>query len=332
MWFSLDKKNKLKRQGLIKIRLAFSAEKNNRVAVQEHKNLLRILLMHELDTSKVAPYWWSGKFSIQGEAVIAQHSAQSGLSAIDCAFAQWSVYTAIHNDHPLAFNLFESLLDKLIRPIQSASTTEDEIKQFWDGTTKLLPSCFSVIRKLRKKTATDKNCVKILTDVLSILSKVAMLEPPEGTDLFPKSIYGLALRFRWSAYLENLKFCFPFRRWTTRSNDGPSWDIHGTLQDAVTSGAKDWFAHINDNSCTGSNDSDEDKLQNVIKIIQLVRSDLQRAIEYYDKLFQQYGSELCAEFVWSNIHTTISLSLQENAFPLRSHMLCVLRRKIVRIH
>ncbi|KAJ6638361.1 Protein unc-13 like 4B, partial [Pseudolycoriella hygida] len=265
MWFSLDKKNKLKRQGLIKIRLAFSAEKNNRVAVQEHKNLLRILLMHELDSSKVAPYWWSGKFSIQGEAVIAQHSAQSGLSAIDCVFAQWSVYTTIHNDHPLAFNLFESLLDKLIRPIQSLSISEDEVKHFWEGTTKLLPSCFSVIRKLRKKTATDKNCVKILTDVLSILSKVAMLEPPEGTDLFPKNVYG----------------------WVTRQSDGPSWDIHGTLQDAVSSGARDWFVHISDNNTTGSNDSDEDKLQNVIKIIQLVRSDLQRAIEHYDKLFQQ---------------------------------------------
>lgn len=73
----------------------------------------------------------------------------------------------------------------------------------------------------------------------------------------------------------------------TRTDDGPSWDIHGTLQDAVTSGAKDWFAHISENNSTGSNGTDEDKLQNVIKIIQLVRSDLQRAIEYYDKLFQQ---------------------------------------------
>ncbi|KAG4080156.1 hypothetical protein HA402_008227 [Bradysia odoriphaga] len=314
MWFSLDKKNKVKRQGLIKIRLAFSAEKNNRVAVQEHKNLLRILLMHELDSSKVAPYWWSGKFSIQGEAVIAQHSAQSGLSATDCAFAQWSVYTAIHNDHPLAFNLFESLIDKLIRPIQSASISEDEIKNFWDGTTKLLPSCFSVIRKLRKKTATDKNCVKTLTDVLSILSKVAMLEPPEGTDLFPKSIYG----------------------WVTRPNDGPSWDIHGTLQDAVTSGAKDWFAHISDNNCTGSNDSDEDKLQNVIKIIQLVRSDLQRAIEYYDKLFQQkmhfpyartcyvYYEEKLSEYIEPVIHDVCKnlkrLSLPDDRYqPLPEH-------------
>lgn len=70
MWFSLDKKNKPKHQGLIKLRLSFSAEKNTKVAVQEHKHLLRVLLLHELESSKVAPYWWSGKFSDQGEAVI----------------------------------------------------------------------------------------------------------------------------------------------------------------------------------------------------------------------------------------------------------------------
>lgn len=192
MWYSLDKKNKLKRQGLIKIRLAFSAEKNNRVAAQEHRHLLRIILMHELDTSKVAPYWWSGKFSAQGEAVITQHSAQSALKPADCALAQWSVYTAIHVEHPLAFSLFETLLDKLIRPIQSLSLSDpdDELKMFWDGVKKLLPSCFSVIRKLRKKTAGDKNAIRMLGDVLSVLSKIAMLEPPEGTDLFPKNIYG----------------------------------------------------------------------------------------------------------------------------------------------
>lgn len=190
MWFSLDKKNKVKRQGLIKIRLAFSAEKNGKVAAQEHRHLLRILLMHELDSSKVAPYWWSGKFSVQGEAVIAQHSAQSGLTPLDRALTQWSVYTAIHGEHPLAFNLFENLLEKLIKPMQTQNLSQDEVKTFWDGTRKLLPSCFSVIRKMRKKTAGDKNCVKVLSEVLSIISKIALLEPPEGTDLFPKNVYG----------------------------------------------------------------------------------------------------------------------------------------------
>lgn len=190
MWFSLDKKAKLKRQGLIKIRLTFSAEKNNKVAAQEHRHLLRILLMHELDSSKVAAGWWSGTFSSQGEAVITQHSAQSALTVTDCAMAQWSVYTAIHTDHPLAFGLFDALLDKLIRPVQTATIADDDVKVFWDGVRKLLPSCFGVIRKLRKKTSSDKNSVKMLSEVLSVLSKVALLEPPEGTDLFPRNVYG----------------------------------------------------------------------------------------------------------------------------------------------
>lgn len=193
MWFSLDKKQKLKRQGLIKIRLTFSAEKNNKVASQEHRHLLRILLMHELDSSKVAPYWWSGKFSAQGESVITQHSAQSALTAVDCALAQWSVYTVIHTDHPLAFSLFDNLLDKLIRPVQTGTLQDDDVKMFWDGVKKLLPSCFSVIRKLRKKTTSDKSTVKVLGDVLTVMSKVALLEPPYGTDLFPKNVYGYGL-------------------------------------------------------------------------------------------------------------------------------------------
>lgn len=174
---------------MIKIRLEFSADKNNKVAAQEHLHLLRILLMHELELSRVAPYWWSGKFTAQGEAIIIQHAAQSGLTTLDRALTQWSAYTSIHVTHPLAFSLFESLLDKLIRFMQT-TLADDEIKMFWDGVKKLLPSCFSVIRKMRKRTAGDKNSVKILTEVLTIISRVGSLEPPEGTDLFPKNIYG----------------------------------------------------------------------------------------------------------------------------------------------
>lgn len=188
MWFSLDKKNKTKHQGLIKLRLSFSAEKNSRVAIQEHKHLLRILLLHELETSKVAPYWWCGKFSEQGEAVISQHSAQSGITPTVRALSQWSAYTTIHANHALAFKLFENLLEKLQKYLSNA--TSDDIKLFWDGVKKLLPSCFSVIRNIRKKTSSDKNSVKMLSEVLSILSTISSLDIPIDLDLFPRNIYG----------------------------------------------------------------------------------------------------------------------------------------------
>ncbi|XP_059619903.1 protein unc-13 homolog 4B isoform X1 [Phlebotomus argentipes] len=264
LWYNLDKKNRLKSRGLIKVRLSFSSEKNNKVAAQEHRHLLRILLLHELETSKVAPYWWSGKFTDKGESILTQHTAQSGLTQTDVSLVEWSVYAGIHTEHPLAFSLFDKLLDKVIRPIQTESVSSDEIKLFWDATKKLLPSCFAIIRKLRKKTAGDKNCVKTLIDVLNILAKIAMLEPPEGTDLFPVQQYG----------------------WMKDNSEKPNWDIRGALRDAVIAGAYDWFNTINDDTeCQKG--TDEAKLQHIIKLIQLIRSDLQRAIEYYDKIFQE---------------------------------------------
>lgn len=190
MWFSLDKKNKLKHQGLIRLRLSFSADKIDKVSINEHKHLLRILLLHELDSSKVAPYWWSGKFSVQGEAVIAQHATQSGLTVTNCALAQWAAFTIVHANHHLAFKLFETLLEKLHPYVRSVNISHDELKTFWEGARKLLPSCFSTIRNIRKRTAGDKASLKILGEVLSIISMIGTLNPIDDFDLFPQNVYG----------------------------------------------------------------------------------------------------------------------------------------------
>lgn len=76
-----------------------------------------------------------------------------------------------------------------------------------------------------------------------------------------------------------------FISWLKR-DDTPSWDIHGTLQEAVFSGAQDWYGHISKLNYE-SNQTDEDKLQHIIKLIQLVRSDLQRGMEHYETAFQE---------------------------------------------
>lgn len=264
MWYNLTKKNKAKRQGLIKVKLNFSGEKNNQVALQEHRHLLRVLLLHELEHSQVAPFWWSGKFSAQGEAVLIQHSAQSGLSSNDIIFGKYSVYCAIHTKHELSFSLFDSLLDKILRPIQTQTITNDEVKVFWDATKALLPSCFKIIRTYRRKTSNDKTLLNTLTDVLSIIAKISMMEPPEGTDLFPPQIYG----------------------WLRMPTEEATWDIRGALNDAIYSAANDWFNHICGNIYRENVPNDE-KLQQLIKIIQLVRTDLQKSIESYDRVFQE---------------------------------------------
>ncbi|EDW84880.2 uncharacterized protein Dwil_GK12905, isoform B [Drosophila willistoni] len=264
VWYNLEKGSKTRSRGSILLNLALSAEKNKNVAVQEHKHLLQLLLMHELDTSQVANYWWSGKFSANAEAIRSQHAVQSGLSAFDCALSQWHAYSTIHETHKLNFALFNSILDVLVPVIKCLQNDSEDIKTFWEGAKRLLPSCFSVLRKLRSKNTSDKNIIRALNEVLDIVGKIKSFDVPESVDLFPISVYG----------------------WINRNEADVEYDIDTVIGDAIKTGTEEWLEHIIDGSRhTKENETDEDKLQYLIKIIQMVRSDLQRAMEYFDKLF-----------------------------------------------
>ncbi|KAJ8944670.1 hypothetical protein NQ318_015878 [Aromia moschata] len=292
MWYSLDKKNKVNRQGVLKVRISYSSEKNNQVAEQEHRHVLRIILLHELEMSKVAPYWWCGTFSPQGEQLLTQHIAQSGLNPTEVALCQWSVFAGIHQNHQLSFTLFSNLLDKLIKPLQSNSVSEEDLKLFWEATKKLLPSCFSIIRKIRKKSTSEKATMKQVTEVLKILNYINSLEPLPNFDLFPSTIYP----------------------WITYHGEGNNCNVPATLNDAVAQGASDWLNHILENN-KRPDETEISRLQNLIQIIQLVRSDLQKAIEFYDKLFQetinfQYAKALYV-FYQAKISTMVEPEVRE---------------------
>ncbi|KAL1506494.1 hypothetical protein ABEB36_005849 [Hypothenemus hampei] len=261
MWYTLDKKNKLTRQGVLKVRVSFSSGKNNQVAAQEHRHMRRIILLHELEMSQVSPYWWCGNFSPQGDQLLTQHIAQSGLSPTEVALCSYSVYAGIHQKHPLSFNLFSKLLEKLIKPLQTELVMEEDMNLLWDATRKLLPSCFSAIRKIRKKTTNEKTILKQVMEVLKILNFVIELNPT-NIDLLPSHLYP------WISYRE----------------DGPNCDIRGALNDAITQGASDWFNYIVENN-KETESTALSKLETLTRLIQLIRSDLQKAVEYFDKLF-----------------------------------------------
>lgn len=207
---------------------------------------------------------WNNVFSAPAQCLITQHSIHSGLSNVDVALAQWSVYTTIHKDHRLNFAIFLPILDTLINPLQTMTLSEEDTKMFWESTRKLLPSCFSIIRKVRRKCANEKTAFKQLLDVLKILSKVSNLEPPPELDLFPPSLYG------WLDCYEERSKC----------------NVKATAVAAVMQGANDWFDYILEKS-PKEDDTDEGMMLYLVKVIQLVRIDLQKAVEYYDKMFQE---------------------------------------------
>ncbi|KAH8358960.1 hypothetical protein KR093_003577 [Drosophila rubida] len=264
IWYNLEKGSKTKSRGSVLVNLALSAEKNKNVAIQEHKHLLKLLLIHELETSQVANYWWNGKFSSMAEAIRTQHAVQSGLSPYDCALSQWHAYSTVHETHKLNFTLFNTILDILVPTINCLQNDSEDFKIFWDGAKRILPSCFSVLRKLRSKSVGDNKILKALSEVLDILAKIKNFEVPPTIEIFPSTVYG----------------------WIEKVDCEQSSNIDTIIIDAINSGAKEWLEHIVEGSKQGKdNETDEEKLQYLIQIIQMIRSDLQRAMEYFDKLF-----------------------------------------------
>ncbi|XP_048522874.1 protein unc-13 homolog 4B isoform X8 [Dendroctonus ponderosae] len=211
-----------------------------------------------------AAYWWCENFGPEANQLLTQHIAQSGLSPTEVALCSYSVYAGIHQSHPLSFCIFSKLLEKLLKPLQTEMILEEDMKLFWEATRKLLPSCFAVIRRIRKKNANEKTVMKQVIEVLKIFNYVMALEPT-NIDLFPQNLYP----------------------WITFHGDDPNCDIAGTLQDAISKGAGDWLNYLIENN-KATAETALARLQNLIQLLQLVRSDLQKAIEFYDKLFIEH--------------------------------------------
>lgn len=74
-------------------------------------------------------------------------------------------------------------------------------------------------------------------------------------------------------------------RWLSSDALKQPTDVEAIAEQAIRCGAKENMHRVNEATSKEKYLSDEDKLQNVIKVTQLIRSDLQRGIEFYDKLF-----------------------------------------------
>ncbi|XP_053688553.1 protein unc-13 homolog 4B-like [Sabethes cyaneus] len=278
MWYTLSKKRRPEPQGTIKLKFHFSSAQNKDMAAKEHGILTRMFLEYELRNSSVARYWWSGKFTVAGEAILKQHALCADLSEIQKTLIYWNSYSSVHISYPIAFSLFESLLGKICIFIRSNNVKEDSLKMFWNGVKKMLPSCFAVIMKLRKRIAGDKDIVKTVISVLNILSMVDSIRETCDIDLFSVEDY------------EDFK---------GRIQQNPNITTHDVTLLAVQKGAKIWFQDAVANMAI-STLSDEEKLRNAIQLIQLLQGDIMRASTYYNEPFRSimnisYTRELCKQ-------------------------------------
>lgn len=260
-WYNLGKKRKSKPQGMIRLKINFSAKKSFQVASQEHRELLKILLHHELESAKIEKRRWSENLSELSETIIVQHHAQSELSAVDVAFAQWFVFVQFHQNYPLSFIIFERILLALAQPIKTKKLRHyEELKSFWESTKLLLPSIFNLVRTLHDK-ASDTTAPKNLSSALRIMARVITISPSK-VNLTPPNLY----------------------EWL--NSEESKLDLRSVLDLAVTIGTEEYFDSIV-NYDDMSREDVVGQLQMLSKVLKLVKSDLQAAYGTYDKTFKE---------------------------------------------
>ncbi|XP_035895512.1 protein unc-13 homolog 4B-like isoform X2 [Anopheles stephensi] len=278
-WYNLSKKKKPDPQGTIKVKFFFTSKLEKATAKHEYEQMLRCILEYELRSSSVARYWWAGKLTSEGEAILQQYTKCANLTALEQTLIAWFVYTQVHLTYPLSISLLESVLDKLCVGYDVALTSDEERERFWEGARRILPSCLSIIVKMRKRLAGDKDIVKTVSSVLQLLAKADQLAARKGANLFSEP--------------------------TVRTLKQMALDCtkHSTMKEAtvlaVQLGARTWFETSLSAAIEGSQ-TNEDKLRSLIKFVQLLQSDLLRAKTYYDGVFKSvmeidYSREICIQ-------------------------------------
>lgn len=113
-------------------------------ALQSHENLLKILLRHELETSQIPEFYWSGKFSWLSSSIIALHSNNSYLTEVDVAFLQWSTFAMINAQYPFNAKVFENILKTIVEKFPDEDGKDSVNGTIaWNSAKSLLPVCFA---------------------------------------------------------------------------------------------------------------------------------------------------------------------------------------------
>lgn len=260
-WYNLGTKHKKDVQGKLRVRMNFIAKKPFAIASQEHRDLLKVLLHHEIELAKANKKVWNENLSELSEALVIQHQAQSELTRIDVAFAQWFVFVHFHQQHPISFEIFEHILGLLYPQILSKQLPHpEELNDFLESSKLLLHSCFNLVLKLHGES-TDANLPKSFASALKVMSKLFTFGNSQVNFLTSKL-------YNWLS-VDELKL-----------------GLRNVLDLAVTIGTNEYF----EKNVKYEEWYKEDvmvQLKMFSGVVKLVKLDLQTAYGTYDKYFKE---------------------------------------------
>ncbi|KAG5671638.1 hypothetical protein PVAND_001829 [Polypedilum vanderplanki] len=114
----------------------------NYESLNAHCDLIKILLKHELETSKTPHYYWMGKFSFLASKILSLHADFQFLDELQVSFAKWIAFVEIHRQYPLHLKVFEDTLDKIVDVYKDEETSTALLPARMSTTLTFIPACF----------------------------------------------------------------------------------------------------------------------------------------------------------------------------------------------
>lgn len=113
--------------------------------IEAHCALLKILLKHELETSKIPRFYWTGKFNFLAIKILSLHAEFRFIEEPYESFAKYAAYTEIHQFHPLNLGIFQKLLDNIIDVYKDDNESMALANPKMAKAASFIPACFGLI-------------------------------------------------------------------------------------------------------------------------------------------------------------------------------------------
>ncbi|XP_035714351.1 protein unc-13 homolog 4B isoform X3 [Folsomia candida] len=254
-FFGLESRNGNghKKKGEVHLRMALGAEKEKKVAAQEYRHVLHLLLVHELDEENVPPHEWDGKFAKHSEFILRQLELLGGLNQKDVDMARWLVYTRVQCEHPLNVKVFPVLFKTLVNYVKGGLLGDDDIRKFWFATEKLVENFATFFKNIHQCFLSNGGGV---TQTYHMLQTLEML------------VSHLKTRQKSNKDLEG-KISVEF--------------VIEKTENAISRGANELFSGVSQPSHNGH----ESPVENMIKIGQIIIADLRKGLETLHALFKE---------------------------------------------
>uniref|UniRef100_A0A336MVR9 CSON006964 protein n=1 Tax=Culicoides sonorensis TaxID=179676 RepID=A0A336MVR9_CULSO len=297
-WQLIDKKDPRLRKSVIKLKVDYTLHQNEHFypdASVEYSVIYEKLLRYELKESKVSGFWWDGKFTKLGQSLLDHYCQNKKLSRSTTRLAQWQVICQIQSSHPLAFSLFDHIIDDLSTFIRNGAYKEKQLSVFWDATVKFLEH--SVVYLKNFNFDNEKRTINLLKTIQKISSIVSMYQTGLlAVNMFEKE---------------------PISELDKKARNS----IEPLITEALTENAKIWF-ESNENGIERKNHDEEDGLRiqsnpnlidikNVSKLLQNVQERLEIIIETYNKPFKQYTNINLLELYMTQLDLSFTEEVQD---------------------